>query len=229
MKDQKQDERKANFTSSAISALLSNGRKKGEFGKPFTTYVNEKKAEAMFGRSLTNEARATSLDWGNLCESIAHEQLGLEYSLVSKDRFKHATLPWSGMPDGIVNNEKVTDIKCPFTLGSFYNLIQAKSGEDLKRIKPEYYWQLISNAVLTGINTCELILFMPKRSMLDEIRKASQESGKYYFHHKNDFEMPWTSDESGVPTITKIKFEAPEEDKAELIYRVEEATKILNE
>lgn len=261
MSEVKQDERTANFTSSKISDLTTGGtrpmtpeekkvfqeaggdkRKKNcfDYGKPFYSYIKTKRRERAVGRSLDNEARANSLDWGNLCEKISHEDpklLGLEYELVSKTRYKHKSLPWSGMPDEIVRTKKpkVSDIKCPFTLISFLDIYEAideadkkEYAEILKAVKPEWYWQLISNSILTDINTCELILFMPKRSRLEEIRKASEFSGKYYFHNKSDFELPWTADNSDIPEITKITFEAPGEDKKHLIERVTLATELLN-
>lgn len=236
----KEDERTANFTSSKIFNLAIDGRKAGEPASGFYTYVDEKRFEAMAGRSLQNEARANALDWGNLCEAIAHEELGLEYQLVSKIRYKHASLPWSGMPDGLVGTEKVTDIKSPWTLKSFlmvYDFIfktgevkpnETTVAELLKKIKKEWYWQLISNSVLTEINTCELIMFMPKRKQIEEIQKASAESGKYYFHTKSIDELPWLADDSKIPSIVKITFEAPKEDQDKLIERVSLATNLLN-
>lgn len=224
------DERLGQFTSSRIGDLMTNGRAAGSVGKPFDTYVQEKKWELMAGRSLQSEVKnAPPLNWGNLCESIAHSRLGLEYQLVSKTRYKHEFLPWSGMPDGLVNDKIVTDIKCPWTLGSFMKQREITNVDQMKKISPGYYWQLISNAILTKIYTCELILFMPKRSSLDEIRTESANHDNYYFHTKGDFELPWTADESNIPEITKISFEAPLEDCEALTERVEMATKQLNE
>lgn len=259
MKEEIKDERKAYFTSSKIHMLMTDGsrpmtpeekqifqdnggdkRKKNcfDYGKPFYTYVQSKIFERMVGRSLNNEARAKSLDWGYLCEQIAHDEIGLEYQLVSKKRYTHLDLAWSGMPDGIVESEDnrvVTDIKCPFTLNSFmslYYLIYDSNpdtwAEVLKENKPEWYWQLISNSILANASICELILFMPKRSMLQEIRLESEKSGKYYFHKKDDYELPWTADESFIDTVTYIRFDAPKEDQEALTARVEAADKLLN-
>jgi hypothetical protein len=242
MKDQN---RTGNFSSSGISALMKNGKGAGSLGVPFYTYVNEKRREKRAGRSVSNQARATPTDWGNMCEKIAHDYLPLDYKLVSNDDrlyyrneveegiFEH--LPWCGVPDGYKDEDTVTDIKCMWTLTSFFNILEAVEGvapeligENLKKECPEYYWQLISNAILSGRTKCELILFMPKKSMIDEIKLVSLESEKYYFHTKTEDEMPWTSDESDIPVITIIKFDASDEDKAALTERVNEATKLLN-
>jgi hypothetical protein len=222
-----EDERKANFTSSSIWRLAVPGRKNGEPSANFYSYVEEKKAEIIAGRTLSNEARSTSLDWGNMCESLAQ-------------RYKHEDLPWSGMPDGLKGPDVVTDIKSPWTLASFMAVYmpifhtgkikpeETTVSELLKKSKKEWYWQLISNSILTKRTVCELILFMPKRKLLEEIRAISQNSGKYYFHNKTDFELPWTSENSEINTITKIQFEAPEADVQHLKERVQLAANLLN-
>lgn len=232
-----EDERLGNFTSSQISALCTNGKAKGSIGKPFLTYVNEKRNEIRAGRSLSGEAKSSSLDWGNMLESFAHDLLPIDYELISRDRFKHPFLPWSGMPDGKIKDELVTDIKCPFTLTSFFKLLEAfeecekfESYEPLKKASPEYFWQLVSNSELTGIEECELILFMPKFSMLGEIRDLSVfDNRSYWFHTKSDLEMPWTSDESEIKAITKYRFTPNQEDRDFLNERVESAAKLLKE
>ena len=221
-------ERLGNFTSSGISALMKNGRKKGEPGAAFHNYVKEKRRERLLGRSMSKEATAAPLDWGNLCEQIAHDHIGLEYELVSKKRYKMAELPWSGMPDGLAGKKTVTDIKCPWTLTSFMDMVECKTGEDLKAAKPEYYWQLISNAILTERYSCELIVFMPKLAMMEEIKEASKEQG-YFFHMKDDGALPWLPDACDIDVITKIKFEATAEDCNALTERVEMAAKLLRE
>jgi hypothetical protein len=220
--------RLGNFTSSGISALMKNGRKKGEAGAGFYTYVKEKRRERKLGRSMAKDATGASLDWGNLCESIANDHISVDYKLVSQQRYKHDSLPWSGMPDGLKGSDVVTDIKCPWTMTSFMDMVECKTGEDLKAVKPEYYWQLISNAILTKRYSCELIVFMPKLCMLEEIKTASKEQG-YFFHMKDDGALPWLPDDCEINVITKIKFEASVEDCNALTERVEMAAKLLEE
>ena len=114
--------RNGRFTSSGISALTSNGKAKGTFGKPFFTYVEEKYFETKLKRRLDNESNAKPTSWGKLVERHVFDQLGTEYNLVSKDTIVHPTIElWAGSPDleKYDDGKTVCDIKCPMTLNSF--------------------------------------------------------------------------------------------------------------
>ena len=231
----KDTNRNGMFSSSNIAALMKNGRGKDSYGVPFYSLVKEKRRERRAGQSMGNDARHTPADWGNMCESIAHEHLPLDYQLVSNDgRLYHELLPWCGVPDGFKDEDTVTDIKCPFTLTSFFNILEAVEGLEpdgiaaaLLEACEEYFWQLISNAILSNRSKCELILFMPKKSMIEDIQQVSKDSDLYWFHMKNVNEMPWTADDSDIPVITIIKFDATDELKKQLTDRVEAASELL--
>jgi len=47
--------RVGNFTSSSIWMLMTNGRVKGEIGKPAQTYIKHKNRELLLGRNLQKE------------------------------------------------------------------------------------------------------------------------------------------------------------------------------
>lgn len=218
-----QESRIGLFSSSKIWMLATNGRKSGDIGAPFNTYVKEKQRERKAGRSIQNQARSKETDWGNLCESIAFDLLGLEYTRTDKIRYFHPDFDSCGVPDLVQGKEKVCDIKCPFTLTSFFDMYESK---DLKADKKEYYWQLVHNAILTGAKQCELILFMPKRSRIASIQEESAMYG-YRFNYMEEDELPWTADEKEVPEITKIVFEPPKEDIDFLCERLALASKLL--
>lgn len=201
---------------------MTNGRAKDSFGAPFYSYIQEKRWEKMAGRQLNNDSHSSAQDWGNMCEQIAFEKMGLEYKIVSKTRYKHDTLPWSGCPD-LLTEDTVGDIKCPWTLNAFFKIYD-RGDKSLKEVVPEYYWQLVSNALLTGRNKCELVIFMPQQKSIEYIQDYSQEKG-YYFYKKVLSELPWTVD---LPEITKIQFELDDNDAAHLEDRIRAATEILN-
>jgi hypothetical protein len=214
-------QRVGNFTSSMIYQLMSNGRAKGSFGKPFDTYAKEKAMEELIGRDLTGEAIADPLDWGNLCEAFAYDQIeDLSYNLVSKDRYYHLDLPWSGMPD-LLNDDTVGDIKCPWTLKSF---IELSSAEDLKEASPQYYWQLVSNAILCNKSKAKLFLFMPKKEQIKEVIKLAEDTDSR-IKYKSINQLPYLPDESKISSLQVISFDIPDEDKEALTERVEAATK----
>ncbi len=213
-------ERTAEFTSSQIYRLMTNGRGKDSFGAPFYDYVIEKAMESVLGRSIDTEAVSNSLSWGNLCESVAFDLLPLEYSLVSKTRYRHESLPWSGMPDTITSR-KIGDIKCPWTLKRFMKLAYSS---DLKKESPQYYWQLVSNSVLCDLEEAELFLFMPKKDRLKVIiEKAISENS--IIQYKSIEQLPFLPNACKVPELVPKQILIPQEDKEALIGRVVEAKK----
>lgn len=244
--------RQGNFSSSKIHMLMSKGRGNwslANIGKPFETYVKEKQRERRLKRPLSQEHNAKPTNWGTFVESIAFEVLGLEYSAVSdKKRLYHDELPWCGVPDVIIGKDVVGDIKSPWTLTGFCDLVEIIESQDIeafKKDKPEYYWQLVSNSILTGCKQAEIITFCPsgctederydmerKKNHLDMIREKLEgfdgELNPYAFINwsKNE-ELPYLPLDSGYENIYKFRFEVPEQDKKDLTDRVSMAAKML--
>ena len=226
--------RHGQFSSSQVSALMSNGKTTGSEGVPFYKYIDQKKNEIKAGRQLSNQVRAVEFDWGNMCEAIAFAEINdFDYQLVSeKFRYQHPTFALTGVPDYLVKSKKkVGDIKCPWTLNSFFDLIKLDTAQKLEKEKPEYFWQLVSNAILTGSEVCELAIFMPTKSMISTIQHISEQSlmnedstKHYYFHKKNINEMPWTLD---MATIHKMEFALTSEMVERFNFRLEKATNLL--
>jgi len=116
-----QDLRIGNFTSSEISRLLSK-----EKGVP-ENYIMECNYERNLGVALEKEENARPLSWGKLVETIVFDLLGTDYTLSSQETIVHPEIKyWVGTPDGGKedNGRTVNDIKCPFTLKSFCQLVQ---------------------------------------------------------------------------------------------------------
>jgi hypothetical protein len=228
--------RNGKFSSSQIGDLFTNGRAAGSYGLPFYGYIEQKKNERRAGRSLSNDVRSPATDWGNMCEPIAFSEIAdFEYQLISqKDRYIHPVYPLTGVPDYLVKSKSIVgDIKCPYTLDSYFDLLKINSLESFRKIKPMYFWQLVSNAILTKMKYAEITVFMPTKAMILVIQSVSAESEnhedpfkRYYFHKKGINEMPWTVD---MPTIYKFCFEVTNEIKDEFNTRLEIATKLLNE
>lgn len=225
------------FSSSSIWKLMSKGKKAGAVGKPFNDYVQDKIYEVRTGVEMQKESNARPLAWGNLIEEVAFSNLKGATNANELPRYTHPTLPWTGRPDHLYP-DTVGDIKSPWTPKSFCILadilMSENIGEKLKIKKPEYYWQLVSNSILTGLPNCELAIYIPYKFQLPFIRElASQQDeeiqNKFAFIH-------WASDEE-LPHIIKGKyykqmyigrFTPPEEDKKALIARVEMASEMLN-
>ncbi len=231
--------RTGSFSSSQMDMLMSKGR--GNFsleniGKPFSTYVEEKQFERDLGRSLNSENSAKPTSWGKLVEEYAFEQMELKYSLVSKVRYQHKKYKddWNGMPD-VITDEIVGDIKCPWTMKSFCKLVKSlESAELLKANYPEYYWQLVSNAILCDRKIAMLIVYCPYLKDLESIRELAQLhigdiNNRYAFiNWAEDDELPYLIKGGKYNDINVMEFEVPEEDKEILTQRVEMAIKELN-
>jgi hypothetical protein len=219
------NERIGMFTSSKISDLTTNGRAKGEFGKPFYTLCEEKAMEVILNRGLENDMRAPATDWGTLCESFAFQLLPLDYAFNVK-RYTHLNLPWSGIPDSMSANH-VGDIKCPFTLKSAFGLSMLRTGEQVREHAPWYYWQLVSNAILCNRSKAELDIFVPKITRAKEIMEKAVET-ESLIRFKTAAELPFLPVDSDFPELTRIAFEIPESDMLFLESRIIAATEERN-
>lgn len=232
--------RVGNFTSSEIYNLMTDGKQELGLGKPATTYIEDKRMEVRLGRSLKNETSARETSWGKLVEGRVFDLLGIEYQLVSTDTILHPKIKcWSGSPDGNkfdVGNT-VIDIKAPLTLKSFCRLVDplynGLSGMDamneVRKNHPDgekYYWQLVSNSVLTGSKFAELIPYVPYKSELDEIREYASQVDSidqykfFWINNAQDDELPYLIDGGFYKNLNVIRFEVPEEDKIALTERV---------
>lgn len=230
-----------NFTSSEIGNLIKKDRSGKGFGAPALTYIEECNMERRLGRSLTDEVSARPLLWGKLLEERAFNLLGLEYTLTSKATIVHPSIDyWAGSPDGDKKSPKtIVDIKCPMTLKSFCQLVDnyKEGGIDLVRAEhkdgDKYYWQIVSNAVLTGSDHGELIVYMPYRSELAEIRMMVQLLpgdiiGKYYWvATAQDDELPFILDGGYYKNVNILSFPIPETDKKALMDAVIRAGELL--
>lgn len=228
------------FTSSSIASLMTLAKDKVGFGKPALTYIAEKNMERRLGRSLTVESNAHALTWGKLVERRAFDLLGMEYKLCSADTITHEEFPeiWSGSPDLVKFDEggTVVDIKCPITLKSFCQFADCKTIDEVREEHPDgedYYWQLISNSILTKSKYAELIVYCPYKSELQEIRDMAsnydgdnQEKIKWIFFAP-DCDLPYLPDNGYYKNLNVIRFEVPEEDKALLTEKVIAAGKLL--
>jgi hypothetical protein len=220
-------QRNGNFTSSGIVALTTVDRTKKGFGIPAITYIEEKKMERRHGCPLEIESNARPLLWGKLLELLAFDKLGLEYSLTSQETLTHPEIHyWAGSPDGYKDNrETVLDLKCPITRKSFSQLVDPLYGgltgkEAMDKVREthkdgeKYYWQLVSNAVLSGAKFAELIIYMPYKAELSDIKFMAEGNSKYYWvWAAEEEELPFIRDNGFYKSINIIQFEVPQADK----------------
>lgn len=230
--------RVGNFTSSQMYRLMSKGRGNWSLentGKPYESYIKEKLREVRTGRPIQTSSSAKPTEWGHFMEKwVFDEKLGWDYALISKKRFQHPELPWSGMPD-LIKEKSIGDIKNPWTINSFCDLADSikEGSEALKKTHPEYYWQLVSNAILCKVSKVELIVHVPYKDELEAIREATNmfdgDLNKIAFiNWANDEDLPYLLRDKYYKDLNTIEFEVPKEDIKLLTERVKMSTNELN-
>jgi hypothetical protein len=226
-------ERIGRFTSSEIHRLMSNGRKAGEPGAPFYSYIAEKEAERKLGRSLYTGGAGQSAAWGNLMEMYVYNELIKgHYFAKGKQTYIHPTHNfWAGSADLVQTGVKVGDIKCyyPKNFVQFADVLMQKDVDVFKKEYGAEYWQLVSNASIHKVKRAEMILFMPYNSRLNKIRQwmetddaTTQEAWRYRFIFEGEDEtLPFVPDECEHYTeLVTFEFEVPQEDFDALESRV---------
>lgn len=218
--------RTGTFSSSSIYKLVKKGRST-EFSAPGVSYIKEKSYEIRLQRELQSGTSGRPAIWGTMVEYRAFELLPLDLRLESKQRYKHPELMWTGAPD-IVNQRLAGDIKSPFTLKSFCELvdiIDSKDSQVFKAEKPEYYWQLVSNAILTGLDTALFVVYVPFQEELNLIREMAEnyegdQNKVAWIGWAQDEDLPYLVEDGMYKNINTWEFEIPQEDKDFLTERV---------
>ena len=232
------------FTSSQIGNLMTKDRSGKGFGAPALTYIKSRAMERRLHRRISNDMSSRETSWGHLCELYLFDQLGLDYNLVSQETIVHPTIPtWAGSPDGkrFIAEPTVFDAKCPFTLLSFCTFVDSWNEGGIDAIRAEhksgdmYYWQLVSNAILTDSTHAELIVFAPYKDELDKIRVLAMEAppevaGRYkWLDYVTDRELPYLVREGEYKNINTFRFPIPQADKDALTDAVLRAEKMISE
>lgn len=149
--------RKGKITSSEIHKIMGE-RGLGETGK---TYLLEKVVESYDG--FTEPATGKALDWGVELEPVALEHYEqLRNVKVSKASFIPADKHYGGSPDGLLPPDGIVEVKCPYKSTNHFKHGLIKDAATFKKLKPEYYYQCMSNMICTGTEWCDFISFDPR-------------------------------------------------------------------
>lgn len=246
------------FTSSEIFKLLSLDKAGKNPGDPYYTYIAECNAERKLNRSIDNELDAKPLTWGTACEKyFFNKNMSTEYKHTSSEAVQHPTIPyWVGSPEGNKFDEGKTlyEMKSPMTLKSFCRLVlpiyEGLTGQQamdairndyidetgFKHAKhkdgQKYFWQTVSNSILTNSKYGELIVCAPYKSELEGIRDVVRNwggdaAGFFWIDRAQDDELPWLHDNGYYKNINTIRFEVSQADKDKLTEVVERAGQLL--
>ncbi len=203
------------------------------FSSAGLTYIDQKKREIKLGRQMGQEKNPRSASWGNFCEGIVFDKIGLEYIRTEKGNRKyHPKIKhWCGEED-FTRGEYVGDFKC-FELDNFtFTHDMASLGYDIfKKECPDIFWQLVSGSILCKKTKAELILFVPYKKDLDfiiETAKCSQDNKyRWLTFVENMDELPYLLEGKHYKDISHFFFDIRKEDKEFLTDRIIEAEKLL--
>jgi len=151
------------FTASEIWKLMTEPRaKKDLMSKTAETYIREKVYEILSGQ-LKQSIDSASTAWGHENEPIAKRYYTaltgnevIESKLLISENIEGLT----GSPDGLVGEEGMIEVKCPFVgsnhLNFFFNEDTFESENN------DYYYQMQCNLLLSGRKWCDFISFDPR-------------------------------------------------------------------
>lgn len=157
------ENRLGNFTGSEVHRLMTEPRsKKDILSKGAETYIREKVYEKLSGQpkqSIDNYATA----WGHENEPIAKRYYTartgnevIESKLLISENIEGLT----GSPDGLVGDEGMIEIKCPFVGSNHLNFFFNE--ETFETENNDYYYQMQCYLLLSGRKWCDFISFDPR-------------------------------------------------------------------
>lgn len=162
--------RAGRFTASEIHKLFTSAKDKKEaennlgFGATAVTYIKEKAMETYLGQSLDSGAKSYDMRFGEAMEEPAKNF----YELKTGDIPMPATfIPYGkaagGSPDFISEKYGIGEIKVPAPATHATYLFEISSMDDLRRVKKEYWYQIMTNAVISGLDHGVFISFDPRQ------------------------------------------------------------------
>ncbi len=157
------------FTASEIHKLMSEPKSKeakeaGELSDGALTYVLEKVHEKLTGKAKMGIDNFAT-QWG-----IEHEPLAaMWYQKLTGNTIKEPTLcfhetqeGFSCTPDKFVNDDGLTEIKCPANGANHLKHCFITTNEFFKIEHKEYYWQIVAQLSVTKRIWCDFLSFDPR-------------------------------------------------------------------
>jgi len=136
---------------------LKADKEAGNLSQGAMTYVLECVAERLTGQKAKEDFTSKFTEWGNDHEPIAKGIYNSVFEVVIADT---GYIEWQhnagGSPDGLVCEDGLVEIKCPYTITSH---LEHKLN-DLAD-KPEYYWQCLGYLLITGREWIDFISYSP--------------------------------------------------------------------
>jgi putative phage-type endonuclease len=152
------------FTGSDITRLYST--QKTRMG-----YIVEKAREVLFG--LPDTVTTKALLWG-----IEHEEKAkVLFKMITKEKVRNVGFIDFGdyggcSPDGMTKTS-IIEIKCPISPMAYNKLKTVHDAETLRKASKKYYFQVMNNLEVTGMDRCYFIAYYPGDIHIAEIKAES--------------------------------------------------------
>ena len=169
-------QRLGKFNASRISELMVSGRKK-DFGKTALSYINEVAAERNLDPSIVEdedkfwtyrelvEVSNKYMAWGSRNEPDARDFYEDRHGVTVEQvgSVDHPDIPnFACSPDGlVVESNSGIEIKCPLPKTYWEWRSSIHDAESLKAVKPEYYWQVMAQIDICGLDYVDFVAFCP--------------------------------------------------------------------
>lgn len=154
-------------TSSSIWNLIVEPKEKtkkdaGELSSTSKEYIMSKVAERLTGisRSFQNDATAFGLE--QEAHAISFYEIKTGYQ-VEEAGYIEAVEGWyGGTPDGLIPEYNgIIQVKCPYDYKNHLSFLMLDSVEVFKAKHREYYWQCVSDMLVTGADWCDFVSYCP--------------------------------------------------------------------
>lgn len=161
------DPRIGKFTASEIWKLLSNEKsKKHLFGKTAITYITSRVTEITTGETISDsqELSSKATEWGKKNEPLAIKAYEEKFNITVHG--KQDFIPYGdnggATPDGLVGDDGMTEIKCPFNPTNHTAnmlIIDQKAFSDYHKV---YYPQIQMQLLCSGRSWVDFVSFDPR-------------------------------------------------------------------
>lgn len=143
------------LTASRFEDMMQKGTKGNRFGNAAMKYVYEKVAELLTNSPHTVTSQA--MEWGTDTEAEAIEKYmeATGNDVTPSDFIDYGSFA-GGTPDGLVGEDGIIEVKCPFNPANHCETIITNE------VPEKYYMQIQGNLMVTGREWCDYISYDPR-------------------------------------------------------------------
>lgn len=153
------------FTSSELHKLMTRPKAGAGFSKTAEEYIFDKLAEELTGGTCLEHTQADTraTRWGHTYEPEARTRYEAATGrTVDLCGFFEWSPSFGGSPDGLVGDDGIIEIKCPYSSAVHARYLMLQSADELRKLRPEYYAQIQGNLLVTGRRWADFVSFDPR-------------------------------------------------------------------